>query len=126
MEPELYSLFILNNINKEKIISFLGTFSSELFILDYLKELYQKRIEKTVLEYEAQITNNNLTEFESEILNFSINSAKRDLQKLKTLSLTQDSLREFVKTISGGMADYTIVRHRINEVLKNTNNLSGK
>jgi len=123
MEPELYSLFMLN---ANKTISFIGTFSSELFVLDYLKDFYQRKIEKAILEHEAQITNNNSTEFESELSYLSIDSIKRDLEKLKTLSPTQDSLREFIKTISGGMEDYTMVRHRINEVLKNTSNVSGK
>lgn len=123
MEPELFSLFMLN---ANKTISFIGTFSSELFALDYLKDFYQRKIEKAILEHEAQITNNNSTEFESELSYLSIDSIKRDLEKLKTLSPTQDSLREFIKTISGGMEDYTMVRHRINEVLKNTSNVSGK
>lgn len=123
MEPELYSLFMLN---ANKTISFIGTFSSELFVLDYLKDFYQRKIEKAILEHETQITNNDSTEFESELSYLSINSIKRDLEKLKTLSPTQDSLREFIKTISGGMEDYTMVRHRINEVLKNTSNVSGK
>jgi len=123
MESELYSLFMLN---ANKTISFIGTFSSELFVLDYLKDFYQRKIEKAILEHEAQITNNNSTEFESELSYLSIDSIKRDLEKLKTLSPTQDSLREFIKTISGGMEDYAIVRHRINEVLKNTSNVSGK
>ena len=123
MEPELFSLFMLN---ANKTISFIETFSSELFALDYLKDFYQRKIEKAILEHEAQITNNNSTEFESELSYLSIDSIKRDLEKLKTLSPTQDSLREFIKTISGGMEDYTMVRHRINEVLKNTSNVSGK
>lgn len=123
MEPELYSLFILNNINNDKVISFLGTFSSELFALDYLKELYQKRIEETILECETSLSKNGLTEFELETTKLSLVSTRNDLEKLKTLSPTQDSLKEFIKIIGGGMVDFSIVRHRINEVLKNTNNL---
>ena len=97
METELYSLFLLTNINNDKVISFLGTFSSELFALDFLKDSVQKRIEDIILECETQISLiKNLAKFDLEISKLALISLKDDLKTIQTLLPTENSLKEFL------------------------------
>lgn len=124
MEPDLYSLFEIEN--DSQCCSFLGTFSSEIFALEYYKEYLASTLKKKIdncEEYlnETKTSDENVKKMfrsQRKAVRISLSGFKKQMELLNSISLTEESFSKYFRKISGGEDEeksFILLRHKINE-----------